>query len=359
MESLRRITLVDQAERAMREAIREGRFGDRLPGVRMLAGALGVNSVTVAEAVSRLVADGTLVSDGPRRKFRIARSKGRGGKPLTRRKVLYLTAEPMHQVKPVAIEILSLLLLERPEWEVKHRAIGRSDDRTDRRLWDGLLKSEEAKHVVIFGGRPPLAKWSLARGVPAYFLGGDTAREPVPMVGVNSALMIREVMEKLIALGHTRICHPICGMPEGFCERQRRSMGECLEEHGLPFVPNYHAPLIPRQDAEEFVRALEEVFKVRRPTALVVFDWEHFTAASFVIQKHGLRIPEDISVAVLSQDRMMHWHLPRIAHFRYPVPQVVKTLIKWIETPPEDLRVSISLPLELVDGDSLGRAGKG
>lgn len=355
MESLRRITLVDQAEAALREAIREGRFADRLPGLRLLAGALAVNSVTVAEAVSRLVADGTLLSDGPRKKFRIAR-RGRAGRSATRLKVLYLTAGPLHEMQPVALEILSQLLLERPDWDVKHRTIGRSSGRADRRLWDGLLKSEEAQHLVFYGGRPPLAKWSMARGVPAYFLGGDTGREPVPMLGVNSGLMIQQVMEKLIGLGHTRICHPICGMPEGFCERQRRSMSECLEEHGLPFVPNYHVPLVAQADPDEFARVLAGVFKVRPPTALVVFDWEHFIAASCLLRDHGLKIPDDVSVAVLSPDRMMHWHTPRIAHFRYPVGQVVKTLTKWIEVPPEDKRVSISLPLELVEAESLGPA---
>ncbi|WP_035606288.1 substrate-binding domain-containing protein [Haloferula sp. BvORR071] len=358
MESLRRITLVDQAEAALREALREGRFGERLPGMRPLAEALAVNALTVGEAVSRLVADGTLVSEGPRKKFRIARH-GRGGKSATRRKVLYLTAEPMHEMKPVALEILSLLLLERPDWDVKHRAIGRSEGRTDRRRWDGLLKSEEARHLVYFGGHPAFAKWSLARGVPTVFLGGDTAREPVPMLGVNAALMIEQVMEKLIALGHTRICHPICGMPEGFSERQRRSMGKCLEAHGLPFVPNYHAPIVPKLDPDEFTRALAEVFKVRRPTALVVFDWEHFITASCMLREMGLKIPRDVSVAILSPDRHMAWHRPQIAHFRYPVGPIVKTLTKWIEAPPEDLRVSISLPLELFEADSLGRASKG
>ncbi|MCW1921472.1 substrate-binding domain-containing protein [Luteolibacter arcticus] len=356
MESLRRITLADQTEAALREAIRDGRFGERLPGFRPLAKALSVNPVTVAEAVARLVEDGTLLSDGPRKKFRIPQA-GRGAKQTARRKVLYLTAEPLHEMRTVALEILSQLLLERPEWDVRHRTTGHGNDaRPDRRRWDGLLKSEEARHLVVFGGRPDIAKWSLDRGVPAYFLGGDTGRLAVPMLGVNAADMLSQVMGKLMDLGHSRICQLMCGLPEGFCQRQRNSMAECLEERGLPFVPNYHAPIIPRSDPEDLAAALARVIKVRPPTALVLFDWEHFIIASCVLRDHGLRIPKDISIAMLSQDRMMEWHLPRIAHFKYPVVQVARTLTKWIETPPENLHMHVSLPLELMEAESLARA---
>lgn len=355
MESLRRITLADQTEAALRDAIREGRFGDRLPGFRPLAKALSVNPITVAEAVGRLVADGTLLSDGPRRKFRIVHN-GRGTKPVARRKVLYLTAEPLHEMVTVAIEILSQILLERPEWDVKHRTTGHGKNgRPDRRRWDGLLKSEEAQHLVVFGGRPDFAKWSLDRGVPAYFLGGDSGRLPVPMLGVNAAEMLSRVMNRLMDLGHSRICQLMCGLPEGFCERQRRYMSKYLEERGLPFVPNYHAPIIPRSDPQELADALKEVIKVRPPTALVLFDWEHFITASCVLRDHGLSIPRDVSVAMLSQERMMQWHLPRIAHYKYPVVQVAKTITKWIESPPEDLNIQVSLPLEFVEEESLAR----
>ena len=358
MESLRRITLADQAEVALREAIREGRFGERLPGFRPLAKALSVNPFTVAEAVSRLVEDGTLLSDGPRKKFRIPQGGRRGGVAV-RRKVLYLTAEPLHEMRTVTLEILSQLLLERPDWDVKHRTTGHGNDgRPDRRRWDGLLKSEEARHLVVFGGRPDIAKWSLDRGVPAYFLGGDTGRLPVPMLGVNAAEMLAQVMSRLMDLGHSRICQLMCGLPEGFCERQRQYMAKCLEERGLPFVPNYHAPIVPRSDPHELADALAKVIKVRPPTALVLFDWEHFITASCVLRDHGLMIPRDISVAMLSQERMMQWHLPGIAHFQYPVVQVARTLAKWIETPPEDPGVQVSLPLELVEAESFARVPK-
>ncbi|MEK7950361.1 substrate-binding domain-containing protein [Luteolibacter soli] len=358
MESLRRITLADQTEIALREAIREGRFGDRLPGFRPLAKALSVNPITVSEAVGRLVADGTLLSDGPRKKFRIVQN-ARSGKQATRRKVLYLTAEPLHETITVAVEILSQLLLERPDWDVKHRTTGHAKNgRPDRRRWDGLLKSEEAQHLVVFGGRPDIAKWSLDRGVPAYFLGGDSGRLPVPMLGVNAAEMLSQVMDRLMDLGHTRICQMMCGLPEGFCERQRHYMAKCLEKRGLPFVPNYHAPILPRSDPDDLARALTKVIKVRPPTALILFDWEHFIATSCVLRDHGLRIPRDISVAMLSQHRMMEWHLPRITHFQYPVVQVAKTLAKWIESPPADLNIQVSLPLELVEAESLAKARK-
>jgi len=353
MEPIRRVKMADQAEVALRDAIRAGHFSDSLPGIRLLAGSLAVNPVAVAEAVSRLVADGTLSSEGPRKRFRIARS-GRMGRSAMRRKILYLTSESLHEAKSTAVEILSHLLLERPEWDFQHRAAGYGGEiRPNRRRWDGLLKSDAPDHVVAFGGRPELAKWTLDRGVPAYFLGGDSGELPVPMLGVNGALMIRQLMERMMELGHTRICLPICGMPEGFVDRQRRSMAEFLAGHGLPFVPNYHAPLIARDDRDEFAQVLRGVFKVRPPTALVLVEPEHFFTVSGVVQEFGLQIPRDVSMGMLISHRMFEWNVPRIAHFQFPVVQVAKTLARWIETPPEDLHIHVSLPLELVEAESL------
>jgi hypothetical protein len=356
MEPLRRVTLADQAENALREAVRDGRFGDRLPGMRPLARALGINALTMAEAVSRLVADGTVETDGPRKRFRIVRGSRSGKARSGIRKLLFLTSEPMHETKPVALEILSNLLLERPEWEIRHRVSGRDDGRPDQRYWNGLLKSEEAGHLLVFSGRPPLANWAVKRGIPTYFLGGDPGGAPVPVIGVDTALMVRRVLERLIVLGHKRICMPICGMPETFRERQRSEFERCLAEHGLPFVPNYNVPFVSQQDPDELARVLERVFRARPPTALLLIEWEHFIMASCVLRDRGLRIPKDVSVALLSHERNMHWHQPLIAHYQYPVAQVAKTLRRWIEKPPTDLHVKLSLPLELVEGSSLARA---
>jgi DNA-binding LacI/PurR family transcriptional regulator/DNA-binding transcriptional regulator YhcF (GntR family) len=357
VESLPRITLVDRIETSLREAIREGRFGDQLPGLRPLARALGVHSATLAEAVARLAADGTLISPGPRRKFRVA-PRVSDGPPAIQRKILFLTVESLHEMAPEALEILSRILLERRQWDVKHRSIGNPGGRHYRRRLDALLASEDAGHLVAFNGSPELAKWALARRVPTCFLGGFCGDHSVPMAGVKGTQMLGKIVTKLIALGHSRICLPVCGMPEGFAERQRREMEACLTAHGLPFVPNYHVPFVPHHDPASLADALEKLLAVRTPTAVVVFEWKEFVTVTCVLSQHGLRIPRDVSVAVLKPQQAMQWHVPRIAHFGFPVAPAAKTVIKWIEDPPEDPNTRVALPLELVEAESLAVALK-
>jgi DNA-binding LacI/PurR family transcriptional regulator len=66
------------------------------------------------------------------------------------------------------------------------------------------------------------------------------------------------------------------------------------------------------------------------PDALVLLDWREFVAASAFLHASRVEIPRDVSVAVLSHNPAMAWHIPPISHFELPVRHMARIAAKWL-----------------------------
>ena len=361
MRPLPRPHLADQAAAALREEIRSGRLAGFLPGSRPLARLLGINPLTLAEAVKRLLDDGWLESAGPRKRFRIPPHDDRtdDASASRSRSLWFLTHGILPQVDAVALQILSSLLMARRTWNIGHRSVPFFGQRALRRTWDDLLRTGRPDHLIVFSGHPELATWACSHRIPTLFLGGDPGDEDVPILGVDASAMIRTAADKLLALGHRRICIPFCGHSDGFTERQREVLADRLATVGHPFVPSYHTPVVEKENPAAFLQALHPVFSARPPTAFILFDFPQFLTVAGLIHAHGLRLPQDVSVVLLSEDRLLPWALPRPSHFRFPVGRVAQTASRWIERGPPDPRARVSLPMVLDDGETLAPAPPG
>jgi DNA-binding LacI/PurR family transcriptional regulator len=357
MPQLNRVLLLDQAIAHLRGEIASGRLRGHLPGVRLLGTSLGVSPPTVSAAVRHLVAEGVLIHEGARKRLRIAAPDGIGDRPRSaHRKVLFLTPTSLADIMPVALEILSRLLIARPQWNIRQFAVAAAGGNPSRRQWDALIKTEQPDQVLVFSGRPEQARWAAARETPVIFLGGDPGQVRIPILGLRAADMLTVALDRLLDLGHRRICLPFCGQAPGFVERQREFFAAKLAERDVPFVPSYHAPVAKEDNPAALESLVRGVFKLRAPTALLALDWNHLLFLMSYAARRGLRVPEQLSMVLLSEDRNLPWLTPRPAHFRYPIHHLVKVLIRWIENGPPSPDATMALDVTFDPAEGLAAA---
>jgi DNA-binding LacI/PurR family transcriptional regulator len=352
MEPLRKKSVIDQAEAVLAEELRRARWRGALPGVRALALDLGLSQPTVLAALARLAACGLVERGGPRRPYRVPVAAGTADERGGVRRLLFLTDGPEFQAGHFLRQLIDELQRRRGDWSLRCRETRFQRVARPLRVWERLLQTEAPDLLVAVAGSPVLARWCRAGRMPVVFLGGDRGGEAVPMLALSATRMLRESLERLVGLGHRRICLPLCGRMAGFTARLHRVFAEVLGAAGQPFAPAFHTPEVAGKTPGDLIAVLERIWRVRAPTALVVLDWGEFVAASCFLRDRGVRIPQNLSVVMLGDDPALHWHLPRLAHFQPPLGPCATTLLRWaVQLPPDGTRVSLTAPF--VAGESL------
>jgi DNA-binding LacI/PurR family transcriptional regulator len=181
--------------------------------------------------------------------------------------------------------------------------------------------------VVVSGSREVLS-WFAAQGLPVIALFGRRRGLPIAGVGPDKPPVIIEMTKRLIALGHRRIvmlARAERRLPEpGATER---ALLNTLAEHGLK-TGTYHLP-----DWEESVdglhQCLEELFRLTPPTALIVDEAPVFAGVAQFCARHGIRVPEDVSLICCDSDPHFAWCKPAVAHIGWDSRPVVRRIVRW------------------------------
>lgn len=324
-----RKTLTDAVEEHLRNAILSGRWADRLPGLRTIAAELDVGSSTVAAAAARLRKAGILENTGPKSRLRISRESLRKEAGRREGRFLFLTHTPLSATSPAVSMILRELVRRRPNWLVRHRTHSFHARTRIPRGWDRILEEEMPDFMVLVSGTPKTADWAQSRGVPTILLGGEPGASPLPVLGVETGVMLDQALDHLSSQGHWRIMMPLCHRSEAMCQTVRRVFGRHLTAAGKPLAEGYNTPHSDQRDPRTLMDILERVWRAQPPTAIVLFDWNEFVTISCFLKMRRLTIPTDISVVVLEDHPSHEWHVPVICHFRYPVEAVTRELIRW------------------------------
>lgn len=333
MKAVRKRTLATEAERELREAILGGQFGKTLPGLRVLARALGISPPTVADALKTLVAEGLLTAGGPRRRMEVVVAASQEPSVRVNRVLWFVTAAGFDKAIHGITETLSFLqqMVAGTGWEVRHRvmAYGYSENRGNQ--WDRMLAAERPDAMVVWSGRPPLAAWAAQRNLRTLFLGGATEGNEVTMFAVRSVDMIRHAVEELISRGHRRLFLPLCNRPPTLVKAVREAVGRPLRALGVKGNVKDWVPTSPYEDPQVIeAMVLQAVRGPQRPTGWIFFDWRELLAATCVFRDLGLKVPDDLSTIVLSSDPAMGWFWPAPAHFRQPVEAMAKAAVEWM-----------------------------
>ncbi|WP_193210886.1 substrate-binding domain-containing protein [Luteolibacter marinus] len=350
---------MDRTESALLSGLEKGLWTDTLPGVRILCSSLQVSPPTLQAATARLLERGILVYHGPRRRLGIApglvESTSIAPEPTARAlRVVCLTNDTLPEMSHTRLEILSRLRMENRHWDFRHHVIPIKDAKKPRLQWDRLADTEEPDALVIFGGMPAIARWSIRRKLRTVFIGGEPGAHPIPTIGMNPIRPIIDSINEFASYGHQHICMPMFGLFPRLEKGIRDAFRDAFLGLGIPFDESWNTPSAPQHDPDVILNVLTRISRVRVPTAIIAMSWVEFVAIQSFLSERRLSIPHDVSAIVLAGSESLEWFRPRLTHFDYSVGRITRNVRIWIDRNFPFNRDALAVPAQIVRGDSVG-----
>jgi DNA-binding LacI/PurR family transcriptional regulator len=326
--AIRRLSIIEQTAAHLREAVRAGHWQEGLPGVRRLAGELGVSRDTLRRALKLLEADGHLQPQGHGRRRQVI-SQGRSGQRALR--VGVLLHLPLLEQNSEMQRTLAML-----QYEIEAAGhIWILADKTHGELGDDLqriarvVKRARADAWIVIAPSRKVLGWFSAQPVPAITFGGASMEFSIAGAAVDILSPVREAVRHLTKLGHRRIV--LIAPPQWRTPAPSRTLQGYLDELKAQGVnpSEYHAPAWD-QSATGLHTLLDSLFRVTPPTALLVVEPPRVLATLHFLNQRRLRVPQDVSLMCLGQDPMFAWCHPPLAHLCYDLQLPARRIVKWV-----------------------------
>lgn len=166
----------------------------------------------------------------------------------------------------------------------------------------------------------------------------------------------------ILSMGHRRVAY-IQGNSASVTAVRRTSFLRTMHEAGID-VPEdylvhsiYHNPAAARAATEQLL-ALPE-----RPTCIIMSDDYAALGGMEAIRAHGLRIPEDISVAGYDGVPLLQMCCPKLTTVAQDTAAIgeaaARKLVHLIEQPRTTFQETVSIPCRLIPGETVGPAPQG
>ena len=328
MHPLHRQSISDQTAAHLRDGVRSGRWGLRLPGVVRLAAELQVSKDAVRAALRRLEAEGAVQPGGNgRRRVVAAPHASQTGAPPRAFRVGILLSRPLHHEAGNG-QHMELRLLHEIEASghsgffapMTQACVGHRLPRIAR-----VIKEGKADAWVVVDAPEELMRWFSTQPVPAVALGGRYCDAPLARVGMELTPGIIAAVRALKQLGHRRI---VLAVPRVWrLPEPGRLVRAVLDELGG--APEYHAPDW-EPGARGFHELLESLFRVTPPTAMIVLEPAEAVAVMSFLAQRGLRVPRDLSLVCRNHDASLALCRPEIAHCGSNEDHLVGHIVKWV-----------------------------
>ena len=347
------VTLADQVADELRKGFHEGRWIGHLPGRDRLADELHVSTKTIEAAIRQLQEEGRVSSEGAgkRRKI-IPTDETPEVRPL---RIAILDEEPLDIIEGYDVAMQHLLQ------EAGHTAFFTRKclldlDKEVRRL-ARLVGEYEADAWIVKCPSRAVLEWFVGEGIPVFAQFGRRRGMPVAAAGPDKVSAYREVVRKLVGLGHRRISlvaladrrHPEPGASE-------RAFLDELAQQGLPTgsfnLPDWQES---RAGIDHLVKSL---FRMTPPTALLIDEAYLFHAVKHSLAQREIIAPRDISLICTDPDRTFEWCSPSIAHIYWDPRPINRRIVRWannIARGKEDFRQTVT-KAKFVEGGTIGPA---
>lgn len=334
--------------------------GDRLPGLRELSTAIGVNHLTVRRGIQELVAKG-LLEVRPRIGVFVADTTNKPRK--TRRIVLgcraYMFDISKHHPTISAFLMGAHRRFSSPETSVQTMIYNRNKLADE--LGDAILAQEVDGFVICTGGVGP-EDWEFfaKHRIPLVHCAFLPAENDWPVsMTINQNVMLRQGVERLRQFGHRRIAM-IGWEQSGDNGAIHREFDRMVFDYQLGDVRDLRLA-IPNDPSNVRWDKIEEFFDIKPlPTAVITHD--EFIADILLAgcRRRGIRVPEDLSILSLNDAMPFGHSIPLTA------PDSVKLnsdimytacdiLDKWIGGQPPESKLMSFVP-EIVAKASTGPA---
>lgn len=358
MRPIPRPSLPEQVAAHLREGIRQGRWRDFVPGVQQLAAELDVARHTVRRALRLLENEGAVAGRGLGRSRAITGAGSGSVKALQRPVRVAILRHDSRlldcpQSSLVLIQIMhsledaghAVFFCKKSQVELKHEVAPITR----------LLATARADAWVVEAGSRPLLEWCSSQKTPCLALYGRATNQPLASAGVNAEAAYRTATRRLLALGHRRIVlivrEPVRKPTPGLCARV---FLEELNVHGIQ-TSSYNLP-----DWEEspggFNRLLENLFKGTPPTAVIIDETPRVFAALAFLTRHGIKVPEHVSLVCADSDAMVDWCHPPVARMQWDIAPLARSVVHWVNAVRKGTATSKSkeIEAEFVPGGSIG-----
>lgn len=354
MERLRKISMAARVEAALESAIEAGELGPQLPGYRELESILGVSRTAIRPALAALVDRGVLVQPGPRKRFRVAEERGSGSKQTGNRKVLILEVDSfgarMKFSSEIAADLSGRSAVE--NWTIDHTVVTADQSRDNSKKLQRLLDASGADALIVVAGTRKTLDWACGCGVPALALGGDVKGLGIPSVGYCTDSMVTIALDRLLESGHRDICMPVAVNSESYVAELEAGLHEAFDRHGVAFHPKLHFPRWHSNTPEAWREGLRWRFGVKQPDALVLSGTPACQVTIGILMELGLKVPDDVSLVAIAEDKDLLWFHPRLACFDLNPLNLSGKIANWIKSPERE-RESVVLPPKWVEGGSI------
>jgi hypothetical protein len=322
----RRASVADQAAEALREAIRQGVWGELLPGEHELARRLNISRPTVRAALVRLADDGIItIKKGCRTRLRPTRRKKLSSVPPTVCLIVPMSREMLgFSGHPVLMEMRAQFAVQGIGWEeVFDRTLGGRHPET--RLANMV---NGRRHVcwLLLGTSATIQRWFAQARVPTLVLGSCHAGVELPTVDVNYYAIGWHAAGCLAKHGHRRVAVVL---------PQRALAGDLACLRGLSeYIHQRDQPISVIEVAAGPSRAgllatLDRVLRSATPaTAVFCVHVEHVLMVLVHLLKSGRRVPQDVSLLCRETRTSLDLGLPEITRYRSPAVKQARLAVR-------------------------------
>ncbi|MFD0892218.1 substrate-binding domain-containing protein [Luteolibacter ambystomatis] len=317
------------------EEIQTGRWRERLPGYRDLGSLLGVSRTTMEAALEHLTQEGVLMPPSGRRGRRIRKDFKHATSRPQHHRVLLVGEAPLPRLWPFTRSVVeeSIQRLHRRGYEADYILCPALAHPHPEAVLDELLQVHPDCLWILVKPLHASVQWAISRRIKAVLLGGEVrGHGALPCVAMAIAPLLADATKRLIACGHRDIVLCINDLGEYGRAATIQFARPIFTEAGIPFDSLRNVPEAIANGPEGFNRLLEKIFSDKRPTAIVVRWLGEALALSSFCMKHGIRIPQDLSVLVAELDDLTDWHTPALSGYSLTTHSYVTHIDRWVES---------------------------
>lgn len=327
-----------------------------LPSERCLATELKVSRETIRQALSVLEAEGLVSLAGKRRRSHLAepvpdRARAASVDLLLGMDHRLFSADDHHLIGMLQEGAADL------GYAVSTSPHSLAAVRERMGTIEPFIRSRPADARMVISGHWDDLEWLSRQPEPVLAIGGRCLGLNVSTIGFEIWHAMREAMRALTALGHRRIVM--------FClsyMREAPQPGKIVEAFfdGLAEVSitlsSYNLPVW-NDTAEDLQRVLDKLFQLTPPTAIFVDTTLSFATLLAFCNQRGIRIPEQLSVVLMSKPNDLSWFHPAPSMLETdPIEKLVLHAMDWLTDfrHSSGPRATTLLPGTFIRGETIG-----
>lgn len=318
--TLRRPTLASVAAAQIRQSIEDGEWGDRLPGGRELAKALGISRPVVYQALKELEATGLLV--GATKTARAVRRPDAAYRaPAT--KVVFLSPYNAEELEELPARLAPRLARELADdgLRLEFARLANADRGASPRSLDSLRRSHNPRAWILYRCSPSIQEWFAERALPCLVIGSRPEGLALPRIDVDYAAAARHLAGRVGTLG----------MPLDkvlLLTPAERLAGQLLAADALlpPELRESHVIGLDA-DPDAMARQIDAALD-RRPSLVVTQRALHAKAVIGRLWSRGLLCPRDLSLVSLQDSAGLSVLRPSISRYTVRQPAVFSAVTR-------------------------------